>query len=50
LKATRGLKKFEQRVSRFLRPFFQNPVTGVRKNDYRHITGDHFHLRAEFVA
>ncbi len=45
-----GSKKFEQRVSRFLRPFLQDPMTGVRKNDYRHIVRDQLHLRSELVA
>ncbi len=45
-----GSKKFEQRVSRFLRPFLQDPVTGLRKNDYRHIVRDQLHLCSELVA
>src|SRR5437867_10269473 len=45
-----GSKKFKQRVSRFLRPFLQDPMTGARKNDNRHIVGHQFHLRRKFVA
>ena len=44
------LEKLHQRIGRFLRPFFQNPMTGVLQDDDRDIICDQFHLLRQLIA
>jgi hypothetical protein len=44
------LEKLHQRVGRFLRPFFQNPMTGVLQDDDRDIICDQLHLLRQLIA
>jgi hypothetical protein len=43
-------KKLNDRLSRFLRPFFQNPMAGVFQDHNRDIGGYQLHLFCKFVA